>query len=303
LRSAIANLPKAKVYLSFFRLIGVLKSEIANHITWTNIELLIFLNKRTFSQHFMESATFLLVNDQPISLEQALKYLQSSNKLSSFIGEILRQYVIDQHLQTLKLEISLAAIEQAVIDFRLQRNLADPKSFQEWLARNGIDYETFHNQVKSGFQLTKLKAQIAEPKLQEYFIERKLFLDRVVLSRLVVAEQELAEELYTQIGEGASFEQLAQEYSLTDDRIVNGMMGPVSRGTLPDQIRAAIDTASPGRLLEPLKLEERWALFRVEKFLPASLEDSQLKEALQNELFEQWLAQKIQNLTVKLQIS
>jgi parvulin-like peptidyl-prolyl isomerase len=251
----------------------------------------------------MEPAPFLLVNDQPISLEQALKYLQSSGKLSSFIGEILRQYVIEQQLQTLKLDISLAAIEQAVIDFRLQRNLADPKSFQEWLARNGIDYETFHNQVKSGFQLTKLKAQIAEPKLQEYFIERKLFLDRIVLSRLVVAQQELAEELYTQIGEGASFEQLAQEYSLTDERIVNGMMGPVSRGTLPDQIRAAIDTASPGRLLEPLKLEERWALFRVEKFLPASLEDSQLKEALQNELFEQWLAQKIQNLTVKLQIS
>ncbi|MEP0751842.1 peptidylprolyl isomerase [Trichocoleus sp. Lan] len=251
----------------------------------------------------MESVHFLLVNDQSISLEQALKYLQLSGKLTSFVGEILRQYVIEQQLQALNLEISLAAIEQAAIDFRLQRNLADPKSFQEWLVRNRIDYETFHNQVKSGFQLTKLKAQIAEPKLQEYFIERKLFLDRVVLSRLVVAQQELAEELYSQIEEGASFEQLAQEYSLTDDRIVNGMMGPVSRGTLPDQIRAAIDTASPGRLLEPLKLEERWALFRVEKFLPASLEDSQLKEALQNELFEQWLAQKIQNLTVKLQIS
>ncbi|MBD1840416.1 peptidylprolyl isomerase [Coleofasciculus sp. FACHB-64] len=251
----------------------------------------------------MESVHFLLVNDQSISLEQALKYLRSSGKLSSFIGEILRQYVVDEELKNLKLDISLAAIEQAVIDFRLQRNLADPKSFQEWLARNRIDYETFHNQVKSGFQLTKLKAQIAEPKLQEYFIERKLFLDRVVLSRLVVAQQELAEELYSQLEEGASFEQLAQEYSLTDDRIVNGMMGPVSRGTLPDQIRAAIDTASPGRLLEPLKLENRWALFRVEQFLPASLEDSQLKEALQNELFEQWLAQKIQTLTVKLQIS
>ncbi|MBD2086781.1 peptidylprolyl isomerase [Trichocoleus sp. ST-U3] len=251
----------------------------------------------------MESVHFLLVNDQSISLEQALKYLQLSGKLSSFIGEILRQYVVDKELKNLKLDISLATIEQAVIDFRLQQNLADPKSFQEWLARSGIDYETFHNQVKSGFQLTKLKAQIAEPKLQKYFIERKLFLDRVVLSRLVVAQQELAEELYSQIEEGASFEQLAQEYSLTDDRIVNGMMGPVSRGTLPDQIRAAIDTASPGRLLEPLKLEERWALFRVEKFLPASLEDSQLKEALQNELFEQWLAQKIQTLTVKLQIS
>jgi parvulin-like peptidyl-prolyl isomerase len=80
-------------------------------------------------------------------------------------------------------------------------------------------------------------------------------------------------------------------------------MGPVSRGTLPDILRAAVDTVSPGELVGPLELEQTWALFRVEQFLPASLEDGQLKEALQNELFEQWLAAKIQKLTVKLQVS
>jgi parvulin-like peptidyl-prolyl isomerase len=117
-----------------------------------------------------------------------------------------------------------------------------------------------------------------------------------------VQTQELAEELASQIEEGASFDQLAREYSIAEDRIVNGMMGPISRGTLPDVLRAAVDSASPGDLIGPLELESRWALFRVEQSLPASLEDKQLKQALQNELFEQWIAQKIQKMNVKIQI-
>jgi len=251
----------------------------------------------------MASEQFLSVDDQPISLAQALKYLQSSGKLQPLIVEILRQYIIEQELQTRDdLDISPALTEQAVIDFRLQRQLSDPKQFQEWLASNGTDYSTFHNQVTFGFKLEKLKAQVTEPKLQEYFIERKLFLDRVVLSRIIVDNKELAEELSSQIEEGAAFEDLAREYSIADDRIVNGMMGPVSRGTMPDVLRAVVDSVSQRDIVGPLELEGRWGLFRVEQLLPASLEDSQLKQALQNELFDRWLTAKIQTMVVKLQV-
>ena len=251
----------------------------------------------------MASEQFLSVDDQPISLAQALKYLQSSGKLQPLIVEILRQYIIEQELQTRDdLDISPALTEQAVIDFRLQRQLSDPKQFQEWLASNGTDYSTFHNQVTFGFKLEKLKAQVTEPKLQEYFIERKLFLDRVVLSRIIVDNKELAEEISSQIEEGAAFEDLAREYSIADDRIVNGMMGPVSRGTMPDVLRAVVDSVSQRDIVGPLELEGRWGLFRVEQLLPASLEDSQLKQALQNELFDRWLTAKIQTMVVKLQV-
>lgn len=251
-----------------------------------------------------ESDEFLTVENNPISLTQALRYLQSSGKLQPFIVEIVRQYIIEQELQTHEeLDISPAVTEQAVIDFRLQNQLTDPQQFQEWLANNGIDYTTFHNQVTSSFKLTKLKAQITEPKIPEYFIERKVFLDRVVLSRIIVDNQELAEELSSQLEDGAAFEDLAREYSVAEDRIVNGMMGPVSRGAMPDLLRAAVDSVSPRKVLEPLELEGRWILFRVEQFLPASLEDSQLKQSLENELFEQWLAEKIQKMAVKLQVT
>jgi parvulin-like peptidyl-prolyl isomerase len=247
---------------------------------------------------------FLTVDDQPISLAQAIEYLQSSDKLQQFVVEILRQHIIAQELQTRDdLDISPALTEQAMVDFRLQSQLSDPKRFQEWLASKGTDYATFHNQITSRFKLKKLREQVTEPKLQEYFIERKLFLDRVVLSRIIVANQELAEELCSQIDEGASFEQLAREYSLADDRVANGMMGPVSRGAMPDGLRAAVDLASAGELVGPLELEGRWVLFRVEQLLPASIEDSQLKQVLENELFERWLAEKMQKQRVKLQVS
>jgi parvulin-like peptidyl-prolyl isomerase len=252
----------------------------------------------------MESLPFLTVNDQPITIEQAVKYLQASGKLGQYIGDILRQYVIEQEIKTRDdIEIRPGLTEQTIIDFRLKNQLTDPESFQEWLSKNGTDYSTFYASVAFGFKLEKLKAVVTEAKIPEYFIERKIFLDRVVLSRIMVENQELSEELQTQIEEGSSFEQLAKEYSLADDRVVNGMMGLISRGSLPDKLRAAIDVASSGQLLGPIELDGRYGLFRVEQFLPASLEDTQLKQALQNELFEKWLAEKIQKLTVKLQVS
>ena len=252
----------------------------------------------------MEPQQFLVVDNYPISLAQALKYLQASGRMQLLIGDILRQHVIEQEIQArTDLDINPALTEQAIIDFRLQNQLTDSKRFQEWLASQGTDRSTFHTQINFGFKLEKLKAAVTQPKLQEYFIERKLFLDRVVISRIIVAEQELAEELASQIEEGASFEQLAKEYSVTDDRLVNGMMGPISRGSLPDQLRAALDAADPGEVVGPLAIDGRWGLFRVEQFLPASLEQNQLKQVLENELFEQWLAEKIQKLTVKLQVS
>jgi parvulin-like peptidyl-prolyl isomerase len=252
----------------------------------------------------MASEPFLTIDDQPISIGQAFRYLQINRKLDGFIGEIVRQFVIEQELNTNDtIQIGAGVVEQAIIDFRLQQQLTDPKRFQDWLSGNGLSYDAFHNQIAYGFKIKKLKEDIANLRLQEYFIERKLFLDRVVLSRIIVEDQELADELHTQIQEGAAFEQLAREYSLTDDKVMNGMVGPVSRGSMPDSLRAAIDLAKPGDVVGPLGMDARWGLFRVEEFLSASLDDPQIRQALQDELFEQWLAERIQKLPIRLQIN
>ncbi len=253
----------------------------------------------------MSNASFLTVDDRELSLRDCMRYLQSAGKLQEFLGGILRQHVLQEETSTREdLDIPEGVVEQAIIDFRLQQKLSDAPAFQEWLQKNGSDYSTFHKQILGNFKIEKLKMVVSEERLQEYFIERKLFLDRVILSRIIVDNQDLAEELKNQIQEGsATYEELARQYSITDDKMVNGMMGPVSRGTLPDSIRAQIDSAQPGELIGPLELEGKWGLFRVEEFLEASMEDPQLQQNLRNELFERWISEKIQKMEVKLQIA
>jgi len=251
----------------------------------------------------MEFKPFLTIDNQPITLAKALAYLRATDALQPFILKIIRQHLLETELQSrADLEIDPTIIEQAVIDFRFENQLSDPDRFQEWLKTQGISYTDFRYQIAARLKIEKLKAKVTEPKLEEYFNANKALLDQVVLSRIVVADLDLALTLRSQIVEDNSrFELLAREHSLTDDRLVNGRMGLVTLGQLPEQIRHFVSTASPGELIGVLEIDGRYALLRVEQFIPASLEGS-LKQKLQEQLFEQWLEEKAQKLTIKMHV-
>lgn len=251
----------------------------------------------------MGSKPFIRVNSGAISLGEAIKYLRTANKLDEFISVILRQHMIEQELKAHpELAIAPETIDQVISEFRQQSDLINPDYFQAWLNSEGIDEALLRQRAELDIQLGQLKALVAEPKLQEYFIERKLQLDQVVLSRIAVEQADLAEELRAQLDEGAPFEELAREYSRSDERFFNGMMGLLSRGDLPDTLRAAIDIAVPGDVIGPLPLEEAWMIFRVEKLLPASLDNPQVLETLVDELFDQWVLQQLQSSEIEVNV-
>jgi len=250
----------------------------------------------------MESIPFLSIDNESISLSQALNYLRASGSLKRTRGDILRQYLLEKQLEVREdIEIDSLRLDQSIMDFRLQNQLTDPKQFQTWLKSNGMTYNDFQNKVAFGFKVEKLKTEITEPKLEDYFNQRKPFLDGVVLSRIILKDKQLAENLQQQIlADKSKFEPLAREHSLSNDRILNGMMGSVSRGQLPEILKTALNSASPGELIGPLEIDGHYALFRVEQFLPATLE-GRLKQELQNQLFEQWLQEKLQGMKIKLE--
>ncbi|CAD5943756.1 Peptidylprolyl isomerase [Planktothrix tepida] len=247
---------------------------------------------------------FLTVNDEPIILGQALKYLQTAGKLQPMITDILREYILDRELQARSdLDVPAASIEQAVVNFRLERNLSDPQAFQQWLENNRMSYEGFHQQIMLGFKREKLKLLVVEPELENYFVQRKPALDAVILSRISLNDYELAETLFNRLKEQETrFEELAKEYSITNESSFNGMMGAVSLSTLPDSLKVIVQQTLPGQIISPQEVEGGWCIFRVEQFLEASLENPQIKQRLQNELFERWLNQQLQSAKITLNI-
>jgi len=89
----------------------------------------------------MESKPFLTIENQSITLAQALAYLRASGDLQPFILKIIRQHLVETELQShADLKIDPIIIEQAVIDFRFENQLNDPERFQEWLKTQGISY-------------------------------------------------------------------------------------------------------------------------------------------------------------------
>lgn len=251
----------------------------------------------------MDSQTFLIFDNEQITWRQAFEYLRASGELPQFIQAVLRQHIIETELRARSdLEIDPTLIEQAIINFRLQNRLAEPQQFEQWLATQGLSYMQFRNQIVKGLQIAQLKNALTAPKIQEYFTQNKALLERVVLSRIVVAEQELAEELMRQIlDDGRPFEKVAREHSLANERVFNGMMGILAVGDLPEPIREAIVGAQPGDIIGPIAFEGRYHLLRVEEWQPASLEGA-LKTQIQDKIFEEWLQEKLQNKQIKLNI-
>ena len=247
---------------------------------------------------------FIAINGQDaISLGQAFRYLQRIGEVDTFISNVLRQYLLERAFETQpELAIAPSDVDQKMLEFRQKNQLTDSFQYREWLTNQGLDESLFHERFLAELRLYKLREYLAEARLQEYFIERKLFFDQVILSRIVVQEEDLAEELFLQLQDGASFENLAREYSIAEDRLFNGMFGKVSRGNLPDGLRAKLDIADPRSVLNPMQLDGSWYIFRLEHNLPATLDNPEVRQALLDELLEEWVLDRLRELDIEVSL-
>jgi hypothetical protein len=256
---------------------------------------------KSMSSLNMSNIPFLKINSTEIALSQGIQYLKDSGRLGDFLAQIVRQHLLKSELDELKdVQIKNEEIEQTLLNFRIQNQLIEQEEFQGWLTESGLTYEDLRQGIERDLRLDQLRERIAAPKLQDYFQQQKNLLDQVVLSRIIVEDSGQAELLKQQlVSNPAGFGTLAQEHSLTSDRIMNGMMGPVSQSSLPDVLKPMVESAQPGSVVGPVPLEDRYGLFRIEQFLPAKLE-GEVETELKNQLFEQWLQEKMQSLDIQL---
>ncbi|RCJ29880.1 hypothetical protein A6769_35110 [Nostoc punctiforme NIES-2108] len=248
----------------------------------------------------MESNPLFVIDGEAISLEQALQYLRIAGELPKTLREITQQHVLEKEIQMLGIEEpSTDIIEQLILEFRLQKQLTTPDIFQLWLASQRLAYSDFRHSIIFRLQLESLKSKVTEPKIQNYFEENKALLDRIVLSRIVVETAETAQGLKEKIEQhDADFTQLAKQFSIVDDSVVGGVMGSVMRGQMPKPIYEATESAQQGQIIGPLEIEGRYCLLKIEQLLPVKLE-GELKQELENRLFNEWLREKIREIKIQ----
>lgn len=204
---------------------------------------------------------------------------------------LLRAIIIDEAL----FEITCTPEEksQNLAKFAEQNQLTSPEAKKAWLSRQGMTEEQLEEQALRGLKIEKFKQNTWGHKLESYFLNRKGKLDRVIYSLIRNQDAGVIQELYFRVNEGEqSFADLAREYSQGPEAQTGGLIGPVEMSTPHPAIAQILSSSQPGDACPPKKLGEWYVIVRLEKFIPAQL-DEPMRQRLLNECFSTWLSERL----------
>jgi parvulin-like peptidyl-prolyl isomerase len=208
--------------------------------------------------------------------------------------QLLRGIIIDQAITgiTCTDEERQAIIQQ----FYQQHQLSSAQARDAWLQNQGMTQAQMEEFAVRPLLLEKFKTATWGAKVESYFLTRKGSLDQVVYSLIRTQDPGMAQEIYFRISEGEqSFTELAKEYSLGPEARTGGLLGPVPLSQPHPAISKLLSVSKPGQLWPPRVLAEWFVIIRLEKFLPARLDES-MRRHLIDEMFDNWIKEQIQQV-------
>ena len=214
-------------------------------------------------------------------------------RLASYqlLPRLRREMIIDEAISSIT--CTPEEETQAGQQFYAINQLTNETAMETWCQRYEMTTEQLKSLAIRQFKISKFQKNNWSNQIDSYFLERKNQLDRVSYSLIRTKDAGLAQELYFRILEGEqTFAELAREYSEGPEAETNGFLGPIALGNAHPMIARQLFFSQPGQLSAPIEIEEWFVIVRLEKSMPAQLNDS-MRQRLLNELFEIWLHEQM----------
>lgn len=238
-------------------------------------------------------ASYLQVGEQKISEENLLNLLAGKQMLIPLAKEL----ILDSALTDIQCTEAEKTSARQQFAMQMGINLEDSQQLEKWLNRNYLNSSQLQERIERVVKIEKFKQQTWESQLESYFLQRKRQLDKIMYSLIRTKNAGTAQELYFRINDdGKDFAHIAREFSEGAEANTGGLIGPVELNVPHPQIAQVLATAQPGKVLPPMRVGEWVVILRLEKYLSAQL-DQNMKRRLLDELFEQWLQEKLQKET------
>jgi parvulin-like peptidyl-prolyl isomerase len=231
--------------------------------------------------------------DVTLSLRDGLMRLMQRRQLQPLLREAVLEAFLVQQAGAAGLAVSAEQLQSAADVFRHRQGLNSAEQTNAWLAREGLSVMDLEAVLERDLLVARLREHVTAPLIEAHFAARRNRYDRVRLSQIVVAREDLARELLTQIHqEGREFAELAREHSLHGpSRDRGGELGVYMREQLPPGAKAVF-TAREGDVIGPMSMSDGFHLFHVGATTAAEL-DGPTTELIRKELFDAWLAERL----------
>jgi parvulin-like peptidyl-prolyl isomerase len=245
---------------------------------------------KDFSQPFIEAS-------------EIIELLRQELQLKTFTQKVWQKKVIEKAAQERGLTVTPEEIQVVGDQLRREKRLEKAADTIAWLVDQMISVEDLEAGIRDRLLAQKLAEHLFSKEVEKVFVQNKLQFDQIILYQIVVANRQLAQELFYQIQEGEiSFFDAAHLYDIDENRRhLCGCEGKVYRWGLKPDIAVAVFSAQPGEVIRPIETERGYHLFLVEKFLPAELTPQRYQEILHN-MFNEWLSNEVNYLLHNSQV-
>jgi parvulin-like peptidyl-prolyl isomerase len=238
-----------------------------------------------------------------ITPEEIIRFLTLSGQLHSLINEIIKNREVMKKAKELKILVPTDELQQYADSFRVSRGLFSSEDTQNFLKTAGLNEGDFEGYCEARILTLKLMDRLAdEHQIEEYFVSNHSDFDLARISRIVVKEKSLAQEILIQIQEeGKDFHAGAKEYSIDQStKFGGGYVGQITRNMLQPEAAAKVFNASSGEVLGPFEIEGLFELILVEEVVKAEFNET-VKERIKRFIFEEWISQFInRRVTISL---
>jgi len=248
------------------------------------------------------SGSVAKVNGESISKKELDAYMLQQGGQQALEGMITEK-IIEQEAKKQNIQVSDADVEKAVNETKA--SFVSEEEFQLALDSNGVTLDSLKRNIFLDLTVKALleaQSPITDEQIAQYFESNKDGLgtpEQVKASHILVATEELANEVKGKLTAGEDFTALAAQYS-TDESTKGqgGELGFFGRGQMVKEFEDAAFSLPVNQVSDPVKTDYGYHIIKVEEkqeAKAASLEESkdQIKEALleqkMSQEFDSWL--------------
>ena len=237
------------------------------------------------------------VGSRHVTLGDFKRYLErnTGTDLAQLVPEAASA-LLDQHLQEILLS-EYAAAEGIEIGAE--------EVAGEVRRQPGATANEKRDQLRRDALLSRLAADIPPPTPDQVrnhyqqFIRDFRFEERVRLSQILVADEELANQIVRELREGADFGELSAKHSAAPNAATGGEIGWITRAELPPVFEEEIFALSPGEWTRPVRTDTGFYLFYVSDRKPAgTLEFEAAEPMIRQRLAEDAARKQLSNLLI-----
>lgn len=240
--------------------------------------------------------------DLSLDAQDVVDFLRQNFRLTEIYQAIVEQRIVHQVALEQGIVVTLQEVEMEAEKLRYEKAFDNPIGFADWLTDCGATLSDFNQMVRFKLLTQKVMHSLFVDQVEAVFSQYPSGFDQLVLYKIVVPYEHLAQEIFYQIEEEEmSFFEAAHVYDIDENRRLNcGYEGTIQRRDLPPELATVLATTRAGELVGPIQAANQfYELFWIDDLIYPTLNPA-LRSTILQQLYQNWMEHNINDYLASL---